>query len=65
MTAKEFFDLVAEMRKHQNLFFRTRNSGDYHKSRELERKVDAEINRVQSLMGGSKNPAPVQGELFQ
>lgn len=46
MTAKEFFDLVSEMRKYQKEFFKTRNSGAFHKSVELERKVDKEIARV-------------------
>lgn len=54
MTPKEFFDLVSEMRKFQKEFFKHRQSPDLYKSKELEQKVDAEIDRVLDLTGGRK-----------
>ena len=53
-----FFDLVSEMRSSQKEYFKTRSSKSLQKSKELERKVDAEIERVNNII----NPSP-QGEL--
>ena len=50
MTAKEFFDLVAEMREKQKEYFRTRSSSVLTESKALERKVDDEIRRVNQIM---------------
>ena len=58
MNAKQFFDLVSEMRSSQKEYFKTRSSQSLQKSKELERKVDAEIERVNNII----NPSP-QGEL--
>lgn len=58
MNPRQFFDLVADMRSSQKEYFRTRSSQSLQKSKELERKVDAEIERVNSII----NPSP-QGEL--
>ena len=55
---RQFFDLVADMRSSQKEYFRTRSSQSLQKSKELERKVDAEIERVNNII----NPSP-QGEL--
>lgn len=63
MTPKEFFDLVTSMRKFQKEFFKTRNSDAFHKSIELEKKVDKEINRVLDVTGG-RRPREKQTELF-
>ena len=50
MTAKEFFDLVAEMREKQKEYFRTRSSSVLSYSKTLERRVDDEIKRVKQIL---------------
>lgn len=57
MTAKEFFDLVAKMRIAQKDYFKARHIGlsdeecniRLQYSKDLEKKVDYEIKRVQRL----------------
>ena len=49
MTAKQFFDIVAEMRQAQKNYFKTRNQGYFNRSRQLEKQIDAEIERVQRI----------------
>lgn len=44
-SAMQFFLLVAEMRKAQKGYFRTRDRGVLIRSRELERRVDSYIER--------------------
>lgn len=58
MNPRQFFDLVADMRSSQKEYFKTRSSQSLQKSKELERKVDDEIERVNNII----NPSP-QGEL--
>ena len=57
MKPREFFDLVAEMRKAQQNYFALRNCPDkvvkkqaLQYSIDLERKVDAEITRVNEVL---------------
>ena len=50
MTAKEFFDLVSETRSKQKEYFRTRSTSVLNESKALERRVDAEIMRVNQIM---------------
>ena len=50
MTAKDFFDLVSEMRDRQKEYFRTRSTSVLNESKALERRVDAEIMRVNQMM---------------
>lgn len=50
MTAKDFFDLVSEMRLKQKEYFRTRSTSVLSESKTLERRVDAEIMRVNQMM---------------
>lgn len=50
MNAKEFFDLVSEMRSKQKEYFRTRSTSVLSESKTLERRVDAEISRVNQIM---------------
>jgi hypothetical protein len=50
MTAKEFFELVVEMRYAQKNYFKTRNQGYLDRSKNLEKQVDNEIERVQKLI---------------
>ena len=49
MTAKEFFSLVTEMRNAQKMYFRNRTPDYLQQSKQLEKKVDDEIRRVQRL----------------
>lgn len=60
MNAKEFFELVAKMRKAQREYFATRTNDALSKSKQLEREVDAEIKRVEDIM----NKRPIQQNLF-
>ena len=50
MTAREFFDLVSDMRLKQKEYFRTRSSSVLSESKALERRVDAEIMRVNQMI---------------
>lgn len=54
MTAKEFFDLVSDMRDKQREYFRTRSTSVLNESKALERLVDAEIRRVNEIMNDNK-----------
>ena len=51
MTAKGFFGLVSELRKNQKDYFKTRSTESLRKSKELEKKVDDEIERVIKILG--------------
>ena len=63
MNAKEFFNLVSEMRSAQRAYFRARKMKkdrekvfDYlAQSIELENKVDEEIKRVNNLIKNQNN----------
>lgn len=50
MTAKDFFNLVEQMRKNQKDYFKTRSTEYLRKSKELEKQVDNEITRVNKIM---------------
>lgn len=50
MNAKDFFDLVKEMRKNQKDYFKTRSTESLRKSKELEKQVDDEIERVNRIV---------------
>lgn len=61
MNAREFFDLVREMRETQKGYFSTRSKDLLNKSKELEREVDREIARVDKLLGEKTHPGlPLQ-----
>lgn len=62
MNPKEFFNKVTEMREMQKAFFSTKSSSALIRSKELEREIDAEIARVNAILG--KLPKPIQGSLF-
>ena len=49
MNAKEFFDLVSQMRQAQREYFKTRNNTVLQQSKDLEKLVDKEIDRVNRL----------------
>ena len=50
MTAREFFDLVSDMRSKQREYFRTRSTSVLNESKALERRVDDEIRRVKQIL---------------
>ena len=50
MNAKEFFFLVAKMRKAQRDYFSTRSQRALLDSKMYEREVDAEIKRVEQVL---------------
>ena len=57
MNARQFFDLVQEMRKAQRNYFAMRKSADLvakkqalQRSMELEAQVDGEISRVNEIL---------------
>lgn len=56
MTAKEFFDLVSQMREKQKEYFRIRNASALNESKTLERRVDAEIMRVNQVIKERQQP---------
>lgn len=62
MTARDFFNLVREMREAQRSYFLTRSIDLLEKSKALEREVDREIARVDKLLSEKTNPGlPLQG----
>lgn len=56
MNAKEFFDVVSQMREAQKSYFGTRAKSALDKSKDLEKRVDAEIERVKELLYERENP---------
>lgn len=56
MDAKSFFQLVVKMREKQKEYFKTRSSTVLSQSMELEKKVDAEIDRVKKIVYEKQNP---------
>lgn len=50
MNAREFFDTVARMRHAQKQYFKTRSAEWLIESKDLEKKVDAEISRVNAVL---------------
>lgn len=69
MKPKEFFDKVAQMRRMQKEYFKTRSSMALSKSKQLEKEIDDEIKRVEGILGASQpqfdcldTENPVQGK---
>lgn len=56
MDAKSFFDKVCRMRKAQKEYFRTKSGRALNESKQLEREIDAEIERVNRVMAEKQNP---------
>ena len=50
MDSREFFDKVALMRQLQQEYFRTRSRSVLTNCKNIERKIDAEIKRVNAIM---------------
>ena len=62
MTAREFFDKVAQMRQCQKEYFKTRSGMALQKSKAVEREIDAEIERVNTIL---QSQQPQQSNLFK
>ena len=50
MNAREFFYTVAEMRSAQKAYFKTKDRQVFLAARKLENIIDAEIERVRSIV---------------
>ncbi len=55
MNARQFFDRVAQLRKFQKEYFATRSKESLHQSITLEKEIDTEIERVQTLLAQKQN----------
>ena len=73
MNARQFFDLVTEMRKWQKTYFAERENLDakryaLNKSKQYERAVDMEIERVTQILNGKpqeeKRPQQTQLQFY-
>lgn len=64
MTPREFFDKVSLMRRLQRDYFRSKSKSALERSKAVEREVDAEIERVNRIIGIPNNHPPSQGSLF-
>ena len=56
MDAKAFFDLVSRMRTMQKEYFKTLSKSSLEQSKTLEKRVDAEIERVNKILEERTNP---------
>ena len=56
MDARQFFDLVVQMRAAQRQYAKTGDNTALRYSRDLERKVDAEIKRVEMITKEKQSP---------
>lgn len=65
MDNRQFFNKVALMRKLQKEYFRTRSRAALTQSKAVEREVDAEISRVQKIVGVSIEQRPQQKTMFE
>lgn len=61
--ARWFFNKVQAMRQAQREYFKTRSHSVLRQSKALEREVDAEIERVNKIIG-APTAFPVQGDIF-
>lgn len=50
MNQREFYELTKDVRKAQKLYFKTRDLDDLKRSKYLEKKLDDEIQRVESFI---------------
>ncbi|MBR4499809.1 MAG: hypothetical protein IKP11_04645 [Paludibacteraceae bacterium] len=61
--ARWFFGKVTAMRQAQREYFKTRSQSALRQSKALEREVDAEIERVNKILG-APTAFPTQGDIF-
>ena len=58
MNARQFFDRVVQLRKFQKEYFATRSKDALRQSIALEKEIDAEIERVQSVINNKSVEPP-------
>ena len=56
MNSRYFFDTVCHMRKAQKNYFKTRDRDALNASKEIEKQVDEEINRVNGILAKKGMP---------
>lgn len=56
MNSRYFFDTVCRMRKAQKNYFKTRDRDALNVSKEIEKQVDEEINRVNGILAKKGMP---------
>lgn len=56
MTARDFFNLVREMREAQKGYYLTRSKDLLEQGKQLEREVDREIARVDAILREKQCP---------
>ena len=56
MTPKEFFDKGVEMRRCQKEYCKNKRHIELRISKQIEREVDEEIERVQKILHDKQNP---------
>jgi hypothetical protein len=56
MNAKQFFDTVSRLRDKQKEYFRTRSSSALRESKQLEKQIDDEIERVRQVLLDKRSP---------
>ena len=56
MNSRDFFDMVCRMRKAQKNYFKTRDRDALNLSKEIEKQVDEEINRVNRVLAKKGMP---------
>lgn len=54
MNARQFFDKVAEMRRLQKEYFKSKSPFVLDKSKKIEKEIDDEIKRVQAIESAKK-----------
>ena len=60
MNAEQFFRLVESMRKAQKNYFQMRITKHLNESKQLERQVDAEIERVNNILRERNMPKQME-----
>lgn len=56
MDARQFFNLVSEMRNKQKEYFKTHTQSALKESKTFEKRVDEEIARVEQLLKEKREP---------
>lgn len=56
MNARQSFDRVAQLRHFQKEYFKTRSREALQQSIALEKEIDAEIERVKTIMSAQQSP---------
>lgn len=56
MDSKEFYESVKRMRAAQKEYFKTRRPCDLQRSKEIEKVIDTEIERVERIIWERNNP---------